>query len=72
LFRVGTDEAHEGHRIEVRHLLNLLFCPIFLGHSKASGCFMGGEPNGVEGGAGKAEAAKLPGAGISPKQCPRK
>jgi hypothetical protein len=24
------------------------------------------------GGAGKAEAAKLPGAGIGPKQCPRK
>jgi hypothetical protein len=26
----------------------------------------------VEGGTGKAEAAKLQGAGISPKQCPRK
>ena len=54
-------------------------CPIFLGHAKreaaapkANGCFMGGNPMGVEGGTGKAEAAKLQDAGISPKQCPKK
>jgi hypothetical protein len=54
------------------------FCPIFLGHpeakasaSKASGCFMGGNPMG-KGGTGKAEAAKLPDAGISLKQCSEK
>jgi len=40
--------------------------------SKASGCFIGGNPMGVEGGTGKAEAAKLQDAGISPKQCPKK
>src|SRR6266704_2790565 len=52
-------------------------CPIFLGHPKASGfCFQserllyGREPNGVRDGTGKAEAAKLPDAGISLKQCP--
>ena len=56
------------------------FCPIFLGHpkaraaaSKASGCFMGGNPMVVcKGGTGKAEAAKLQDAGISLKQCPEK
>src|SRR5271165_4614947 len=37
---------------------------------KASGCFMGGTHD-VWRGTGKAEDAKLPGAGISPKQCPR-
>jgi len=44
---------------------------------KASGCFLGGtqEIFGVVsedllGGTGKAEEAKLPGAGIIPKQCP--
>jgi hypothetical protein len=54
------------------------FYPIFLGHakakasaSKASGCFIGGNPMG-RGGTGKAEAAKLPDAGISLKQCPEK
>jgi hypothetical protein len=54
-------------------------CPIFLGHPEASGfCFQserllyGREPNGVEGGTGKAEDAKLPDAGISLKQCPEK
>jgi hypothetical protein len=30
------------------------------------------EPNGVEGGTGKAEAVKLQDAGISLKQCPEK
>jgi hypothetical protein len=30
------------------------------------------EPNGVEGGTGKAEAAKLQDAGISLKQCPER
>ena len=52
-------------------------CPIFLGYPKASGCcfqserlLYGREPDAVEGGTGKAEAAKLPGAGIGPKQCP--
>src|SRR5260221_10897400 len=54
-------------------------CPIFLGHPKASGfCFQserllyGREPNGERDGTGKAEAAKLPDAGISPKQWPKK
>src|SRR5713101_2957543 len=54
-------------------------CPIFLGHPEASGfCFQserllyGREPNAVEGGTGKAEAAKLQDAGINPKQWPRK
>jgi hypothetical protein len=44
---------------------------------KASGCFLGGTQEifiavseDLLGGAGKAEAAKLPGAGIIPKQCP--
>ncbi len=54
------------------------FCPIFLGTrearasaSKASGCFMGGTHD-VWRGTAKAEDAKLPDAGISPKQCPGK
>ncbi len=54
-------------------------CPFSWGHPKASGfCFQsdrllyGGEPNAVEGGTGKAEAAKLQDAGISPKQWPKK
>src|SRR5258708_20996866 len=33
---------------------------------------MGGNPNAVKGGTGKAEAAKLPDAGISPKPWPKK
>jgi hypothetical protein len=33
---------------------------------------MGGNPNAVKGGTGKAEAAKLQDAGISPKQWPKK
>jgi hypothetical protein len=42
--------------------------------SKASGCFMGGNPMvvAVRDATGKAEAAKLPDAGISLKQCPGK
>jgi hypothetical protein len=46
---------------------------------KVSGCFLGGTQEivgGVSrdllGGTGKAEDAKLQGAGISPKQCPEK
>jgi hypothetical protein len=46
--------------------------PFFLGHPKASGCFMGGHPMVCKGGTGKAEAAKLPDAGISLKQRPEK
>ena len=33
---------------------------------------MGGNPNAVKGGTGKAEGAKLQDAGISLKQCPGK
>ncbi len=47
----------------------------FLGHpkarasaSKASGCFMGGNPTVCEGGTGKAEAAKLQDVGITLKR----
>src|SRR5258708_369440 len=53
-------------------------CPIFLGHPKARGrCSQGermlyGRDLCRSGGAGKAEAAKLPGAGIGPKRCPGK
>jgi len=53
-------------------------CPIFLGHPEARGrCSQGervlyGRDLCRSGGTGKAEAAKLPGAGIGPKQCPRK
>src|SRR5260221_13300993 len=53
-------------------------CPICLGHTKASGRCSGGErvlygrDMCRSGGTGKAEAAKLPGAGIGPKQCPEK
>jgi len=36
--------------------------------SKASGCILGGARNGSQGGTEKAEAAKLPDAGISLKQ----
>src|ERR1700683_1587670 len=53
-------------------------CPIFLGHPKARGrCSQGervlyGRDLWRSGGTGKAEHAKLPGAGIGPKQCPEK
>src|SRR6266446_3490430 len=53
-------------------------CPIFLGHPKARGrCSQGermlyGRDLCRSGGTGKAEAAKLPGAGIGPKPCPEK
>src|SRR6266481_4129784 len=53
-------------------------CPIFLGHPKARGrCspaerVLYGRDLCSSGGTGKAEAAKLPGAGIGPKLCPRK
>jgi len=50
-----------------------------LGHSRASGYCSQGErlhsgrdPNELQGGTGKAEDAKTPGAGIIPKLCPRK
>jgi len=55
------------------------FSAPFSGASKSEGfCFQSErllyrrEPNGVEGGTGKAEAAKLPDARISLKQCPGK
>src|SRR5216684_939613 len=53
-------------------------CPIFLGHPEARGrCSQGarvlyGRDLCRSGGTGKAEAAKLPGAGIGSKQCPGK
>jgi hypothetical protein len=53
-------------------------CPIFLGHPKARGlCSQGewvlyGRDLCRSGGTGKAEAAKLRDAGISPKQWPKK
>src|SRR5713226_4655861 len=53
-------------------------CPILLGHPEARGrCSQGermlyGRDLCGSGGTGKAEAVKLPGAGIGPKQCPRK
>src|SRR5229473_4336191 len=53
-------------------------CPIFLGHPEARGrCSQGewvlyGRDLCRSGGTGKAEPAKLPGAGIGPKQCPGK
>src|SRR5215467_12635957 len=53
-------------------------CPIFLGHPKARGrCSQGervlyGRDLCRSGGTGKAEHAKLTGAGIGPKQCPGK
>ena len=53
-------------------------CPIFLGHPEARGpCSQGervlyGRDLCCSGGAAKAEAAKLPDAGISLKQCPEK
>src|SRR5258708_31592225 len=53
-------------------------CPIFLGHREARGrCSQGervlyGRDLCPSGGTGKAEAAKPPGAGIGPKQCPGK
>src|ERR1700687_2413669 len=53
-------------------------CPIFLGHPEARGrCSQGermlyGRDLCCSGGTGKAEAAKLPGAGIGPKPCPGK
>ena len=57
----------------------LFLAPFSRGHPKASGfCFQservlyGREPNAFEGGTGKAEAAKLQDAGISPKQCLKK
>ena len=53
--------------------------PFFWGTQKREGfCFQGErllygrDPCGVKGGTGKAEAAKLPDAGISLKQCPEK
>ena len=53
-------------------------CPIFLGHPEARGrCSQGermlyGRDLWRSGGTGKAEAVKLPGAGIGPKPCPGK
>src|SRR6266571_9232948 len=53
-------------------------CPIFLGHPEARGrCsqserMLYGRDLCRSGGTGKAEAAKLPGAGIGPKPCPGK
>src|SRR6266851_4717733 len=53
-------------------------CPIFLGHPEARGrCSQGkrvlyGRDLCCSGGTEKAEAAKLPGAGIGPKPCPGK
>jgi hypothetical protein len=55
------------------------FSAPFSGASKSGGCcfqserlLYGREPNVCKGGTGKAEAAKLPDAGISLKQCPEK
>ena len=52
---------------------------MFRGHSRASGycsqderLHSGRDPNDSQGGTGKAEDAKTPGAGIIPKQCPKK
>src|SRR5277367_3426053 len=63
---------------ELRYMSFSFFCPIFLRHPearaaapKASGCIPGGNRR-FSGGTGKAEDAKLPGAGIRPKPCPGK
>jgi hypothetical protein len=80
LLRVGSNKSDDRYRVQVGHENVSFFCPIFLGHpkakaaaSKASGCFMGGNPMGWgKGGTGKAEAGKLQDAGISLKQCPEK
>jgi hypothetical protein len=48
------------------------FCPIFLGHPKAKASALWEGTQWGKGGTGKAEAAKLPDAGISLKQCPEK
>ncbi len=64
--------------LNIRHECFSFSCPIFEGHPKARGrCSQGervlyGRDLCRSGGTGKAEAAKLPGAGIGPKQCPRK
>jgi hypothetical protein len=57
----------------------LLFLPHFLEAPKSEGfcsqgerLHSGRETSGFKGGTGKAEAAKLPGAGTNPKPCPRK
>src|ERR1700735_1732578 len=78
LLRIFSEEADDLDVIEV-HVLFLLFCPISLGHPRAermllprrAAAFWEG-PKDSLGGTGKAEDAKLPGAGIIPKQCPRK
>ena len=78
LLRVFPEEADELDVIEIHDLI-LLFLPHFLGAPeggvdtapKASGCILGGNQS-CKGGTGKAEDAKLPGAGIIPKPCPRK
>jgi hypothetical protein len=79
LLRVFPEEADELDVIEIHDLI-LLFLPHFLGAPeggvdtapKASGCILGGTPKDSQGGTGKAEDVKLPGAGIIPKPCPRK
>jgi len=55
-----------------------LSCPMFLGHTRSERPLLArragtyGRDLRCSGGAGKAEAAKLPGVGIGPKQCPAK
>ena len=74
---IFSEEADELNVIQI-HLF-LLFCPISLGHPRAErmllprrvAAFREG-PKNHRGGTGKAEDAKLPGAGIIPKPCPRK
>src|ERR1700685_3550230 len=60
-------------------MLFLLFLPHFLEAPKSEGfcsqserLHSGRDPKEAKGGTGKAEDAKLPGAGIIPKPCPRK
>jgi hypothetical protein len=63
---------------QVGHENVSFFCPIFLGHPEARGrCYQGkkllyGRDPRCLGGTEKAEATKLRGAGIGPKQCPGK
>jgi hypothetical protein len=81
-FRVLTQKAHQFDSIF--YILFLRFCPCNWGTRKredaapkASVCFLGGAQEIFDGGSedllggtGKAEDAKLPGAGIIPKLCP--
>ena len=75
---VNSNLERQKSKANKKTFFSPLSCPMFLGHTRSERPLLArragtyGRDLCCSGGAGKAEAAKLPGAGIGPKKCPAK